>query len=148
MGILQARILEWLAIAFSRKSSQPRDRTCVSSIAGRFFTDWANGKAFLYELENQKIHVTHFIVILILFQSYLSLLIFICWSCQLLKELYCNISLWWFVHFSSYISFLLCMFSGNVNKYTQLIILVCVCVFPCFKYVFYNQCIAGFLFIV
>ena len=31
-GILQARILEWVAIPFSRKSSQPRDKTCVSSI--------------------------------------------------------------------------------------------------------------------
>ena len=37
-GILQARILEWVAIPFSRGSSQPRDRTPVSYIAGRFFT--------------------------------------------------------------------------------------------------------------
>ena len=37
-GILQARILEWVAISFSRGSSQPRDRTQVSRIAGRFFT--------------------------------------------------------------------------------------------------------------
>ena len=36
--ILQARILEWVAIPFSRESSQPRDRTQVSYIAGRFFT--------------------------------------------------------------------------------------------------------------
>ena len=34
-GILQARILEWVAISFSRESSQPRDRTQVSHIAGR-----------------------------------------------------------------------------------------------------------------
>ena len=34
-GILQARILEWVAFPFSRGSSQPRDRTQVSSIAGR-----------------------------------------------------------------------------------------------------------------
>ena len=39
-GILQARILEWIAICFSRRSSQPRDQTQVSCIAGRFFTDW------------------------------------------------------------------------------------------------------------
>ena len=38
LGILQARILEWVAISFSRGSSQPRDRTQVSCIAGRFFT--------------------------------------------------------------------------------------------------------------
>ena len=40
-GILQARILEWGAIPFSRGSSRPRDRTQVSHIAGRFFTIWA-----------------------------------------------------------------------------------------------------------
>ena len=38
MGILQARILEWVAMPFSRGSSQPRDRTQVSRIAGGFFT--------------------------------------------------------------------------------------------------------------
>ena len=37
-GILQARTLEWVAFAFSRGSSQPRDQTQVSHIAGRFFT--------------------------------------------------------------------------------------------------------------
>jgi len=38
-GILRARIPEWVAIPFSRGSSQPRDRTQVSCIAGRLFTD-------------------------------------------------------------------------------------------------------------
>ena len=37
-GILQARILEWAAISFSRASSQPRDQILVSLIAGRRFT--------------------------------------------------------------------------------------------------------------
>ena len=37
-GILQARILEWAAIPFSRGSSQPRDPPWVSCISGRFFT--------------------------------------------------------------------------------------------------------------
>ena len=37
-GIFQARILEWVAISFSRRSSRPRDQTCVSCLAGRFFT--------------------------------------------------------------------------------------------------------------
>ena len=36
-GILQARILEWVTISFSRASSQPRDRTQVSRIVGRCF---------------------------------------------------------------------------------------------------------------
>ena len=40
-GILQARILEWVAFPFSRGSSQLRDLTHVSCIAGRFFTSWA-----------------------------------------------------------------------------------------------------------
>ena len=37
-GILQARILEWVAFPYSRASSQPRDQTQVSHIEGRFFT--------------------------------------------------------------------------------------------------------------
>ena len=37
-GILQARILEWVAFALSRGSSQPKDRTQVSHIAGEFIT--------------------------------------------------------------------------------------------------------------
>ena len=40
-GILQARILEWVAMPSSRGSSLPRDRTQVSCIADRFFTSWA-----------------------------------------------------------------------------------------------------------
>ena len=40
-GILQARILEWVAVPFSRRSSQPRDWTRVLRIAGWFFTIWA-----------------------------------------------------------------------------------------------------------
>ena len=38
MGILQARILEWVVMPFSRGSSQPRDQTQVSCIAGGLFT--------------------------------------------------------------------------------------------------------------
>ena len=38
-GIFQARVLEWVAIPFSSRSSRPRDRTQVSCIAGRFFTN-------------------------------------------------------------------------------------------------------------
>ena len=40
-GILQARILEWVAVPFSRASSRPRSRTGVSCIAGGFFTNWS-----------------------------------------------------------------------------------------------------------
>ena len=41
MGFFQPRILEWVAIFFSRRSSQPRDWTRVSCIVGRHFTVWA-----------------------------------------------------------------------------------------------------------
>ena len=40
-GILQARILEWVTVSFSRGSSRPRDRTLVSRIGGRRFNLWA-----------------------------------------------------------------------------------------------------------
>ena len=40
-GILQARMLESVAIPFSRRSSQPRDQTLISGILGGFFTIWA-----------------------------------------------------------------------------------------------------------
>ena len=48
-GISQARILEWVAISFSRGSSRPRDRTQVFCIAGRCFNLWATRKAQLEE---------------------------------------------------------------------------------------------------
>ena len=52
-GVLQARMLEWVAISFSRRSSQPRNWTQVSCIAGRFFTDWAKREAWSgWEVEN------------------------------------------------------------------------------------------------
>ena len=45
MGILQARILEWVAVLSSRGSSQHRDQIQISRIAGRFFTILAPGEA-------------------------------------------------------------------------------------------------------
>ena len=46
-GILQARILEWAAFSFSRRSSPPRDWTQVSCTAGRFFTAEPPGKPYI-----------------------------------------------------------------------------------------------------
>ena len=49
-GIFQARILEWVAISYSRASSQPRDRIhiCLSpALAGRFFTTAPPGKCYI-----------------------------------------------------------------------------------------------------
>ena len=37
-GISQARVLKWVAVSFSRASFWPRDQTCISALAGRFFT--------------------------------------------------------------------------------------------------------------
>ena len=49
MGIVQARILEWVAMPSSRGSSQPRNWTGVSCIAGGFFTTWATREAPEYD---------------------------------------------------------------------------------------------------
>ena len=49
-GILQVRILEWVAFPFSRGSSQPRDWTQVSHIAGGFFTSWVTREAQEYRV--------------------------------------------------------------------------------------------------
>ena len=48
LGILQARLLEWVAILFSRGSSWTRDWTWVSCLAGRFFTIWTTRKAHFH----------------------------------------------------------------------------------------------------
>ena len=48
-GILQVRILEWVPIPFSKGSFQPKDRTHVSQISGRFSTIWATREAHLNE---------------------------------------------------------------------------------------------------
>ena len=64
--IFQARILEWVAISFSRGSSQPRDRTHT---AGRLFTVWATREAPLYPVSSsnylqelqESMHVLKFI---------------------------------------------------------------------------------------
>ena len=49
MEFFKARILEWVAIPFSRGSSQPKYQTWVSCIAGRFFTIWATREALSFQ---------------------------------------------------------------------------------------------------
>ena len=46
-GISQARILEWVVISFPRGFSQPRDHTCMSCTAGRFFTSVLSRNIYL-----------------------------------------------------------------------------------------------------
>ena len=48
MGFSRQEDLSWVAVPFSRGSSQPRDQTQVSRIGGSFFTSWATRKAQLY----------------------------------------------------------------------------------------------------
>ena len=57
-GILQARILEWLALPFSRGSSQPKDQTQAFCTAGGFFTSWATREALQWEKCVQKGELT------------------------------------------------------------------------------------------
>ena len=54
-GILQARILEWIAFPFSRGSSWPRDWTQVSCIAGGFFTIWTTREASCCNVDAYKV---------------------------------------------------------------------------------------------
>ena len=54
-GVLQARILEWVATLFSSGSSQPRDRNQVSCITGRFFTSWAIRKPLFWFISVQSL---------------------------------------------------------------------------------------------
>ena len=51
-GILQTRILMWVAISFSRDSSPPRDQTWISCIAGGFFTNWAIREAQVWSFND------------------------------------------------------------------------------------------------
>ena len=68
MGILQARIMEWVAMHSSRGSSQPRNLTQVSRIAGRYFTFWATSvsqKAIEVKITFIMIHVIYIFTLLI-----------------------------------------------------------------------------------
>ena len=59
-GILQSRILEWVAIPVSRGSPQFKDQTWVSHMAGRFFTIWAwnqNGLSYMRDLRFRAKHL-------------------------------------------------------------------------------------------
>ena len=71
-GIFQARVLEWVAISFSRGSSWPRDRTWVSHIVGRCFTIWATREApyiyryrYIYQRPTTE-HISKFIDLAVL----------------------------------------------------------------------------------
>ena len=56
-GIFQARVLEWVAISFSRGSSWSRDQTWVSRTVGRCFTMWATREVLPMQLEQWKVNL-------------------------------------------------------------------------------------------
>ena len=58
-GIFQARILEWVAIPFSRGSSPPSDQTYISWAAGRFLTIWATWKALQKRIGCHNLNLEH-----------------------------------------------------------------------------------------
>ena len=60
-GIFQTRVLEWVAISFSRGSSQPRDQTRVSLTAGRRFTVWATREAPECSTKSQRSQINKYI---------------------------------------------------------------------------------------
>ena len=78
--ILQARILEWVAIPFPRGSSQPRDQTQVSPIAGRFFIVWATREA---QTKYFKCVTPHLILYKPLNYYYLKYIFIYFWLCWL-----------------------------------------------------------------
>ena len=85
-GILQARILEWVAIPFSRGSSQPKDKTQVSQIAGRFFTSWTTRECNINSCqceENSSFTFWNFLELL----SQIFFNIFLFWCGPFLKSL-------------------------------------------------------------
>ena len=60
-GILQAGILEWVAMPFSRASFQTRDWTWVSFFAGRFFTFWVTREVPFSQLYKYLIHCRYYV---------------------------------------------------------------------------------------
>ena len=59
-GILQARVLEWIAISFSRGSSRPRNWTLVSCFPGRHFNLWATREVLTLYINDPQIHSSPF----------------------------------------------------------------------------------------
>ena len=75
LGILRTIILEWVAFPFSRGSSQPRDWTQVSCVAGRFFTSWATGKPLSPSICHKIIGPDAMILVFLIFSFKLALLL-------------------------------------------------------------------------
>ena len=110
-GILQARILEWEAIPFSMRSSQSRDQTQVSLIAGGFFTSWATREAQEYWSTNNSLlllyHTCPFTYLKPYYiVSFIIVLVFLVWFVVSQSEVYCVVYQYVFV----------CWVNGLVNQ--------------------------------
>ena len=101
-GILQARILEWAAISFSRGSSRPRNWTPVSCTAARVLTDWSTRQARIVQLAlhlpswssiNSRLHLYILILMYYWAQSSASQ-VKICFTLHHLPLLY----IFWFIY--------------------------------------------------
>ena len=85
-GILQAKILEWVAVSLSRGPSWPRDRTWVSCIAGSFFTIWATREANCPQNTTRKtVQLPNHLLFKILRSSIIELQMFVQKQCGILK---------------------------------------------------------------
>ena len=113
-GIFQARILEWVAISFSRGSSPPRDWTQISCIAGGFFANWATREApFFHDFSNLNLFV-----LLSLAKVFLSLL-------MIFSKSQCS-TLLIFLHFpSSYLFLLWSLLFPSICYFWISLIFVC-----------------------
>ena len=83
--ISQARILEWVASSFSKGSSQPRDQTSVSHIAGRFFTAEPPRKAIKGPFKNPPLCIT--------VMSYLTFMLSVFWKKNVKMNWYLQIQM-------------------------------------------------------
>ena len=82
-GILQAKILQWAAISYSRGSSQPRDQTCVSCIS-------CIGRWILYSWHNQGMGNSFFFKYLFIYLAVLGLSCSMRNLCPYLQDLCCD----------------------------------------------------------
>ena len=135
-GIFQARILKWVAISFSRRSSPPRDQTWVSCIASRFFTNWSTWEALTYSYFLIKIClVASLLYFVMIIMSYVLFIVPVCdifyvviWFFALLfKKLYlgkvfllCFSGCFWsYKFYNAFIPFILFKFKEKPKQFTQ-----------------------------
>ena len=80
-GILQARILQWVAMPFSKGFFQPRDQTCISSVGRWILYHWATCKPSIYTYIHTYIHIYfYFIVSCTLYSYYITIYDIKCYS--------------------------------------------------------------------